>query len=185
MGPWMADTIRQCDGLVNMMSYWTFSDVFEEQGVVKRPIYGGYGLIAEDGLPKPAFNAFKLLHRLGDTKIPTDADDIIATRRADGTIVVAVWNTPVVGGGGAPKEVVLQLNSLTGHKKATIYRVDADHGSLLKGYAAMGSPTYLTQAQILTLRQAAQLPAPEIMSIHNGRIALQLAPDALVVVEVR
>src|SRR3984885_12102554 len=70
MGPWMADTIRQCDGLVDMMSYWTFSDVFEEQGVVKRPIYGGYGLIAEDGLPKPAFNAFKLLHRLGDTRIP-------------------------------------------------------------------------------------------------------------------
>ena len=66
MGPWLADTIRQCDGLVDMLSYWTFSDVFEEQGVVKQPFYGGYGLIAEDGLPKPAFNAFKLLHRLGD-----------------------------------------------------------------------------------------------------------------------
>src|SRR6202044_1373179 len=26
MGPWLADTIRQCDGLVDMMSYWTFSD---------------------------------------------------------------------------------------------------------------------------------------------------------------
>ena len=35
MGPWMADTIRQCDGLTDMMSYWTFSDVFEEQGVVE------------------------------------------------------------------------------------------------------------------------------------------------------
>ena len=46
MGPWMADTIRQCDGLVDEMSYWTFSDVFEEQGVVKKPFYGGYGLIA-------------------------------------------------------------------------------------------------------------------------------------------
>ena len=62
MGPWLADTIRQCDGLVAMMSYWTFSDVFEEQGVVKQPFYGGYGLLAEDGLPKPSFNAFKMLH---------------------------------------------------------------------------------------------------------------------------
>ena len=50
MGPWLADTIRQCDGLVDILSYWTFSDVFEEQGVVKQPFYGGYGLIAEDGL---------------------------------------------------------------------------------------------------------------------------------------
>ncbi len=58
--------IRQCDGLVEHAGYWAFSDVFEEQGVVKQPFYGGYGLIAEDGLPKPAFNAFKLLHRLGD-----------------------------------------------------------------------------------------------------------------------
>ena len=61
--PWLADTIRQCDGLTDMMRYWTFSDVFEEQGVVKQPFYGGYGLIAEDDLPKPAFNAFRLLHR--------------------------------------------------------------------------------------------------------------------------
>src|SRR4029077_18742940 len=42
MGPWLADTIRQCNGLVDILSYWTFSDVFEEQGVVKQPFYGGY-----------------------------------------------------------------------------------------------------------------------------------------------
>ena len=42
MGPWLANTIRQCDGLTDMMSYWAFSDVFEEQGVVRRPFYGGY-----------------------------------------------------------------------------------------------------------------------------------------------
>ena len=65
MGPWMADTIRQCDGLVDEMSYWTFSDVFEEQGVVKKPFYGGYGLIAAGGIPKPAFAAFEILHQLG------------------------------------------------------------------------------------------------------------------------
>src|SRR6202042_2649009 len=66
MGPWLADTIRQCDGLINMLADWAFSDVFEEQGVVRTPIYGGYGLLAERDLPKPAFNAFRLLHRLGD-----------------------------------------------------------------------------------------------------------------------
>src|SRR5262249_42452701 len=62
MGSWLADTIRQCDGLAEMMSYWTFSDVFEEQGVVRTPFYGGFGLIAAGGIPKPAHNAFELLH---------------------------------------------------------------------------------------------------------------------------
>ena len=65
MGPWLADTISKCDGKTKMMSYWTFSDVFEEGGVIKTPFYGGFGIVAEDGIPKPAFDAFKLLHKLG------------------------------------------------------------------------------------------------------------------------
>jgi xylan 1,4-beta-xylosidase len=184
MGPWMADTIRQCDGLVDMMSYWTFSDVFEEQGVVKRPFYGGYGLIAEDGLPKPAFNAFKLLHRLGDTRIPVNDDNILATRRADGRLVMAVWNLSAPGGNGESKDIVLQLSSLAGKNQAFVYRLDADHGSLLKAYAEMGSPADPTQAQVQSLRHAAGLLAPESTSIQNGRIELQLPPNALALIEV-
>src|SRR6185295_6086003 len=92
MGPWMADTIRQCDGLVDILSYWTFSDVFEEQGVVKQPFYGGYGLIAERGIHKPAFNAFQLLHKLGDRRVMVNSDSALVTRRSDGTLVIAIWN---------------------------------------------------------------------------------------------
>ena len=33
VGPAVANTIRECDGLANMMSFWTFDDVFEESGV--------------------------------------------------------------------------------------------------------------------------------------------------------
>ena len=61
MGPWLADTISRCDGKTRMMSYWTFSDVFDEQGVVKAPFYGGFGIVAEDSIPKPAYDAFMLL----------------------------------------------------------------------------------------------------------------------------
>jgi xylan 1,4-beta-xylosidase len=185
MGPWMADTIRQCDGLTDMMSYWTFSDVFEEQGVVKRPFYGGYGLIAEDGLSKPAFNAFKILHHLGDVRIPESADDILVTRRKDGSFVIAVWNLSAPDASGEPKDVNLQFDSLTGRHRATIYRLDADHGSLTNAYVAMGSPVYPTPAQIQTLKAAAQLPAPESTTVHNGSLALHLAPKALLVIEIR
>jgi xylan 1,4-beta-xylosidase len=185
MGPWMADTIRQCDGLTDMMSYWTFSDVFEEQGVVKRPFYGGYGLIAEDSLPKPAFNAFKMLHHLGDVKIPESADDILVTRRKDGSFVIAVWNLSAPETTGEPKDVNLQFDSLKGNRRAQVYRLDAEHGSLTNAYVAMGSPVYPTQAQIQTLKAAAQLPAPESTTVHNGSLALHLAPKALVVIEIR
>ena len=74
MGPWMADTIRQCDGLVDEMSYWTFSDVFEEQGVVKEAIYGGYGLIAAGSIPKPAFTPSDCCTSWAIKRISLDSD---------------------------------------------------------------------------------------------------------------
>ena len=40
MGPALANTVRQCDGLANMMSFWTFSDVFEEGGPIAKPFVG-------------------------------------------------------------------------------------------------------------------------------------------------
>jgi xylan 1,4-beta-xylosidase len=185
MGPWLADTIRQCDGLANMMSYWTFSDVFEEQGVSKLPFYGGFGLIAEDELPKPSFNAFKLLHRLGDRRLPVDADDILVTRRSDGSLAIALWNLSLPQEPGQTKNVRLVFGSLNGKHVGVVSRLDADHGSLLKRYVAMGSPRYPTPAQARALRQAAQLPPPEEEEIRNGELNLTLAPKALLLVEVR
>ena len=113
MGPWMADTIRQCDGLVDEMSYWTFSDVFEEQGVVKKPFYGGYGLIAAGGIPKPAFAAFKILHKLGQERLALDSDSALVTRAADGSLVVAVWNLVPPDQTGAAKSVVLRFKNMS------------------------------------------------------------------------
>ena len=97
---------------------------------------------------------------------------------------MAVWNLSASENNTESKDVVLQLNSLQGESQAFIYRLDSDHGSLLKAYAAMGSPTYPTEAQIQSLRHAARLPAPESRSIQNGQIALRLAPNALVLIEV-
>ena len=65
VGPALAYDIVQCDGLVEMMSYWTFDDVFEEGGVAEDPFHNGFGLIAVGGIKKPAFYDYALLHLLG------------------------------------------------------------------------------------------------------------------------
>ena len=143
----------------SMMSYWAFSDVFEEQGVVKEPFYGGFGLIAEDGLPKPSFNAFKLLHGLGNTRIAVDSQSALVTRRDDGTIVMAVWNLFLPGAAGEDKRVSITINGSGGNHRAMISRLDSTHGSLVGAYAAMGKPAYPTQAQIQALRNAASSPS--------------------------
>lgn len=183
MGPWLADTIRQCDGLVSMMSYWAFSDVFEEQGVVKEPFYGGFGLIAEDDLPKPSFNAFKLLHHLGNTRIAVDSSSAIVTRREDGTIVMAVWNLFSPETAGEDKRATFTIKGSGENHRALVYRLDSTHGSLARAYAAMGKPAYPTQAQIQALRSGANLPPPEKVSIQHGQLTIDLPPQGLALIE--
>ena len=111
MGPWLAYTISRCDGLVDMLAYWSFSDVFEEQGVVKKPFYGGYGLMAAGNIPKASFNAFALLHRLGTDRITIDSDSVLATRREDGALVIAAWNYAPPGESLAARELTLNCGA--------------------------------------------------------------------------
>jgi xylan 1,4-beta-xylosidase len=192
MGPWMADTIRQCDGLVNEMSYWTFSDVFEEQGVVKQPFYGGFGLIAAGGIPKPAYNAFRLLHQLGDERLTlasgsvsnSASDSILATRRRDGTLVVAAWNLAPPGTAGSDKNVKLTFRE-TGASQVMVSRVDPEHGDVHKAYQAMGSPRYPTEAQIRQLRSAAELSAPEVYELKDGSVTIKIPAHGLLLLEVK
>jgi len=184
MGPWMADTIRQCDGLTEMMSYWTFSDVFEEQGVVKTPFYGGFGLLAERSIPKPAFNDFALLHKLGDTRLEANSDSVIVTRRKDGSLAIAVWNLFLPEEAGSLKTVTLHFKDLSATPSARVTIVDAEHGSPLPAWEKMGRPAFPTLAQIEALRKAAALPTAQTRTLKNGSLALTLQPHALALIEI-
>ncbi len=183
MGPWLAETVRQCDGLVQEMSYWTFSDVFEEQGVVKTPFYGGFGLRAVGGIPKPAFHAFALLHRLGTERLSPEVPAALLTRRSDGTLVVAAWNYREVGAVGAAARTVELTFLHTQARSAEVQVVDAEHGNFAGAYAQMGSPPYPSSAQLEQLRRAAALPAPVTRTLDpQQRLTVEIPPDGLVLV---
>jgi len=187
MGPWLANTIRQCDGLIDIMAYWAFSDVFEEQGVVKRPFYGGYGLMAVGHIPKAAFNDFKLLHELGAQRISVDSDSALATRRPDGSLAIAVWNYAPPGMGGTTKQATLSLLGLEGAGEARIRIVDRQHGSALAAWVAMGKPEFPTRGQQEELRKAAELGPPEVRELpaaNPSKLDVTLAPQSLALIEI-
>ena len=181
MGPYMAETIRRCDGLVQDMSYWTFSDVFEEQGVVKKPFYGGFGLLAAGGIPKPAFNAFALLHQLGEERLPLEAQGALLTRRKDGALVLALWNYTEPGAAGSPRTVKLTFAHVDA-RSVTVQSIDREHGNVMPAYERMGSPPYPTPAQLAELRQAAMLPPGARAPLVANSLTVELAPDGLTLV---
>ncbi|MBS0578258.1 MAG: glycosyl hydrolase family 39 [Proteobacteria bacterium] len=181
MGPWLAETISRCDGLVQEMSYWALSDVFEEAGVVQRPFYGGYGLIAAGHISKPALNALALLHRLGEERIPSAVPQSLLTRRKDGALVVALWNYTDVDTAGVPRTVRLQFTNTRSHT-AMVERVDREHGNALLEYARLGAPRYPTRAELARLRSAASMTLPTSMPLTGTSLTLTVPPHGLVLI---
>ena len=185
MGPWLATTIAQCDGLTNMMSLWTFSDVFEEQGVVKTPFYGGFGLIAAGNIPKASFYAMELLHNLGDQRIETANPNILVTKAKEGALVIAVWNIVNPGSTGTARSLTLQFKKVKPSAQVSINRVDQAHGDTLTLWQKMGSPQYPTQSQMEQLRKQSQLAPPEVTKLTSGSLTVQLPVNGLAVLEIR
>lgn len=184
MGPWLAETVRQCDGLVQDMSYWTFSDVFEEGGVVKTPFYGGFGLRAVGGIPKPSFNAFALLHQLGEQRFSPEVNEALLTRRHDGALVIALWNYREVGAANTDVRKVSVTFAHSDAQAARVQIVDGEHGNFAGAYARMGSPRYPTLKQLEELRKSAALPPPVSRPLEQQRLSLDIPPDALVLVTI-
>jgi xylan 1,4-beta-xylosidase len=194
MGPWLANTIRQCDGLVSNMAYWSFSDVFEEQGVVRTPFYGGFGLVAADSVPKPSLNAFRALHKLGTQRIHLDSDSALATTGPNGRLALALWDyappdgtgpryTMPTGAVGPSKVFTLTLAHVPANAAVEIWRVDDDHGNVIKAFNAMGRPPGdLTQQQITDLRAAGAMPTPEHTRLRHGQLELTVPAHGLAVV---
>lgn len=194
MGPWLANNIRLCDGLTQNMAYWAFSDVFEEQGVVHSPFYGGFGLIAADNIPKPTLNIFRILHKLGDRRIASESDSSLITESNNGSLAIALWNyAPPTGVGatytmptspaGPAKTFDLDFKSVSPGATAEVWRVDDDHGNVLKAFDAMGRPPGdLTPQQVTQLRAAGQMAPSERLHLDHGKLHLTVPAHGLAVV---
>jgi xylan 1,4-beta-xylosidase len=200
----IAHTIKSSIGLAEMMSYWTFDNVFEELGIPKTFLNGSFGLIGMRGIPRPSFNTFILLHRLGDALLTADEGPILATRRKDGSLAVLIWNLipqspktrtamgdPLIQTGsqyetqGEAKAFTLALQGVHKHARAKISRVDEDHGNLGSGYRKIGGPEYPTAQQIAELKRVSALPEPENAHLDaQGRITIAIPPNGVALLEV-
>jgi xylan 1,4-beta-xylosidase len=183
VGPALANTIRQTSG-VDMMSFWTFSDVFEEGGPIPKPFEGQFGLRAKGGINKPSYYAYGLLHQLGSQRIANESKNVIVAKNPDGSLVVAAWNLVDPDKQGDTRTMTLNFSGVAPNAPITLQRVDTDHGNVLPRYAAMGKPLDPTPEQVDQLNRETALPAPESSALKNGKLELQLTPNALVLIKV-
>lgn len=86
------EQLKHAGDAVQSMSYWVFTDIFEEAGPVTKPFQGCFGLMTKDGIRKPTWFAYKFLNALGTTALAGTDDHALATTDAHGGVQVLVWD---------------------------------------------------------------------------------------------
>ena len=182
-------TVLEAQGLVQGYSYWTFSDIFEESYFPSVPFHGGFGLLTLHGIPKPAYRAFELLHEIGTELLPVTGShatvDCWAVRGA-GTVTVLLTNFALPRHPIAPQAVRVRLTGLPKIAAAGIRRIDAGHANPKQCWLTMGSPEYLSAAQVAQLLAASvcdRVPQPYRQETDATVIELTLPPFAVAAVQ--
>ena len=162
---YILNKLKASEDLAQGMSYWTFSDLFEEPGPPTAPFQGGFGLMNPQGVRKPAYFAYKYLNQLGGTELKT-ADRQSYVTWNDGTLKALVWDfaqpdqnqsnrpfyTKLVPAKPA-RSVSLDLKHLRpGNYRVTLYRTGYDANDAYSAYLRMGSPKSLSSSQLQKLQ---------------------------------
>ena len=92
--PFVLQIIKECEGNADMLSYWVYTDIFEEVGIGQAPFHGGFGLINTQSLKKPVFHSYKMLNQLGDDELECDDKSAYACRKED-ELQLLFWNSVI------------------------------------------------------------------------------------------
>ena len=167
----------EANGLVDGYSFWTFSDLFEENYFPSRPFHGGFGLLTLHGIPKPTYRAFQLLHQLGDRQSLVDGlhdtvDCSVVQNESSVTALVTNHTTP--GHSIETEEIHLRFDNAREPMRAFIQRVDEDYANAKRLWREMGQPEYLTHKQVERLQEASEVSTEkQAVSFHDGAVFLK------------
>src|SRR6266496_4136494 len=169
--PYIVSKLKATQGLAQGMSYWTYTDLFEEPGPPPTPFHGGFGLLNREGIRKPAYFAYKYLHELQGDEISAKDSQVFAAEKDD-NVSALIWdfehpqqkvsNRPfysrIVPAEPAPA-VALSFNSLKqGGYRLKIHRTGFRANDAYSAYIDMGAPKDLTPSQVEQL----QLPTRDL-----------------------
>ena len=176
--------LKGTEGYADSMSYWTFTDIFEENGPVPSPFHGGFGLLNFQGLRKPSFYAYQFLNKLGDVELTSQAPETWACRDERGVQILfwrfaapvtresdqkffkrdlpsKEWGKVRVSVGGLPP----------GPYQMNVYHVGYQVNDVYADYLKMGSPANLNRTQLreLTDKNDGRAVESEHVRIRAGK----------------
>lgn len=120
---YILEKIKQVGNAANSMSYWVFTDIFEEAGPRFTPFHGGFGLLNYQGIKKPAYFSYYLLNKLGETEIQNQDSSSWVCRNNKGDVQVLFWDFTVTHPGDSVNDQVYYIRNLPSKPKGSV-RID-------------------------------------------------------------
>ncbi|MBR2822568.1 MAG: hypothetical protein IKE24_02645 [Clostridia bacterium] len=143
---------------VDGSSIWCFSDIFEELHPFPQEFHGGFGMLSQNGIPKPVYHAMKMLSDAGDQRMDLGEEatkgeiGIAAFRKGKDTQVILFRQK--MKNMDLPKEkAVVRLELAQKPARVLLRRVDEEHGNPLRLWEEMGSPVSLNRQEVEALKR--------------------------------
>ncbi len=191
-------TIVDVHDLVDLYSFWTFSDLFEELSFFPEPFSGEFGMLSIHGIPKPSFWAFKLLSKLDEERIDIPVAsgsasgsptlEHVATKSKRG-LKMLLYNYQVPLEPIAAETVSVEISDVPAVKSVSVEYIDENHGNPKKLWVAMGSPLHLLPTQVNQLKQQSAVVAQPLEyqfdpQAQQFKTALQVQPSGVALVSI-
>jgi xylan 1,4-beta-xylosidase len=177
MASFIVDNNLRARRLMDSLSFWVVSDIFEENRQGDTPFHGGFGLVNIQGLKKASYHGYWFLSQLGN-ELLADGDGFFVTRHSDGTLAVLLWdychyradaNDSRLLAAAKPGEIYdlfdvqppreyhLILEGMDPTVRIQATRFDRNHGSVYDAWAAIGAPDHILPADLVVLRRHMEL----------------------------
>lgn len=162
-------------------SVWCFSDIFEEWHQFVEPFHGGFGLLNQDGIPKPGFWALKLLSLCGDERIvlpEAEGETRAAAFRSEEGVQILLVRQRMKNDAEAPKEAVtLRVSADAAPAEVSIMRIDDAHGNPLRVWQEeYNSRNDLSPAEAAEITEKSRVvPEPCEYRLENGALTIETA----------
>jgi xylan 1,4-beta-xylosidase len=185
-----AKVVMEVAGLVEGYSFWTFSDIFEENYFPSVPFHGGFGVLTLHGIAKPTYRTFELLHRLGTEQLAVEGThetvDAWVTRKEQ-TLTLLLTNHALPN--HSIKTELVRFRLTNAPEPHTIYleRIDEDHANPQGLWQEMGEPEYLRRLDVERLKAASRVAKEPLTCAYQNRsilLDIDLPPHAVAAITI-
>ncbi len=160
--------MKQVGNAANSMSYWVFTDVFEEPGPRFTPFHGGFGMLNTQGINKSVFYSYQFLNRLGNIELVNKDAASWVCKDSSGNMQALIWDyTYTIPDSVNNQQYYIRdlpskskgklkiniANVPNGNYALEVYKVGYRSNDAYTTYLSMGRPSQLTKQQVEQIKK--------------------------------